>query len=68
MKTTVTIKWVDADTQKPDSMTEVLIVANKRRVCLGHWNYSKKLWYEHESYDPVKVSYWAEKPLSPDYL
>lgn len=68
MKTTVTIKWVDADTQKPDSMTEVLIVANKRRVCLGHWNYSKKLWYEHENYEPVNVSYWAEKPLSPDYL
>lgn len=68
MKTSVTIKWVDSEIKKPDSMTEVLIVVNKRRVCLGHFNYSKQLWYEHESYDPVKVSYWAEKPLPPEYM
>lgn len=68
MKTSVTIKWVDAEVQQPTSMLEVLIVVNKRRVCLGHYNYSKQLWYEHEDFSEIPVSYWAEKPLSPDYM
>lgn len=68
MKMSVKITWVNAEKRKPTSMLEVLIVVNKRRVCLGHWNYSKKLWYDHEGFEPVKVSYWAEKPLPPDYL
>ena len=68
MKMSVTIKWEDASKKLPTSMEEVLIVVNKRRVCLGHYNYSKGYWYDHDGFETVKVSYWAEKPLPPEYM
>jgi hypothetical protein len=48
-------------------MTEVLVVTRRRHVTLGHYNYSKGEWYDHESYDPIPVSHWQEKPLPPDF-
>ena len=68
MKTSVKITWVDAEVQKPTSMEEVLIVTRRNRVCLGHYNYSKQTWYEHEDFSEIPVSYWAIKPLPPSYL
>jgi hypothetical protein len=48
-------------------MTEVLVVTRRRHVTLGHYNYSKEKWYDHESYDEIPVSFWQEKPLPPDF-
>lgn len=59
-------KWIDATKKKPASMTEVLIVTRRRRVCLGHYNSHKEEWYYHETYDPIPVSHWADKPLPPE--
>jgi hypothetical protein len=59
--------WIDATKRKPTSMTEVLVVTRRRHVTLGHYNYSKGEWYDHESYDPIPVSHWQEKPLPPDF-
>lgn len=59
--------WIDAKKKLPTSMTEVLVVTRRRCVTLGHYNYSKKEWYDHYSYDPIPVSHWQEKPLPPDF-
>lgn len=68
MKASVKITWVDATKKQPTSMEEVLIVTRRNRVCLGHWNGSRQLWYEYDDFSEIPVSYWAIKPLSPDYL
>lgn len=60
-------KWIDASKRKPSSMLEVLVVTRRRRVCLGHYNVHKDEWYDHETYDPIPVSHWQEKPLPPDF-
>lgn len=59
-------KWISVEKRLPDSMTEVLVVTRRRCVTLGHYNYSKKQWFDHDSYDPIKVSHWQEKPLPPE--
>lgn len=59
--------WIDAKKKLPTSMTEVLVVTRRRCVTLGHFNKHKNEWYDHESYDPIPVSHWQEKPLPPDF-
>lgn len=59
--------WIDAKKKLPTSMTEVLVVTRRRCVTLGHYNYSKGEWYDHDSYEPIPVSHWQEKPLPPDF-
>lgn len=59
--------WIDATKKKPATMTEVLVVTRRRCVTLGHYSYSKDEWYDHDSYEPIPVSHWQEKPLPPDF-
>ena len=45
----------------PSSMREVLVRTDKQQVMLGHYNWSRKEWFEHGNYDVVNVVGWQEK-------
>lgn len=55
-------RWNNAS-NPPSSMREVIVCTDKRRVLLGHYNYSRKEWFEHGSYEKINVIGWQEKPL-----
>ena len=52
-------KWM-AVTSPPKNMREVWIRTADGSSILGHYNYSKKEWYEHDAYNPVEAVGWQE--------
>lgn len=52
-------KWIDVKFP-PKNMREVWIRTGNGSSILGHYNYSKRVWYDHASYNPVTATGWQE--------
>ena len=65
------IKWIDAETDKPDDSISVLVFGNTSAtsdhcdVWIGYWDGESDCWRHDKGSRAFLITHWAEMPAGP---